>query len=440
VRAVTRTHQAGFQAIFAVGPFRALFISRSLMIVSETMKALALSMLVFERTGSALQAAMAYMAGVLAYLLGGTLLLSLADTFSARLILSGYHLFRLGIIGLLAFVVLPVPIVLLLAAITGVFGPVAEGSAASLLSNVLSERTYVSGRALFTASVGAAQMVGHGIGGLLFIALNPYGVLTIAAVICLAGVGVSWLGLRNCDDRPRKRDLPVTNAPGASLPSRGLRLSAATATWRINKALVANRRVRSLLLAQLVPCSLAVGAEGAVVPFTADMGRSSAGLMFTAMTSGMLVGTILTGRFAAGGRSERLVPPLVYLTGSGLLLFALSPGLIIAVTLIGISSVGLSYGTGLQERFLKALPDNARGQAFGLLSTSMLTGQALAIFAAGGLAVILDAGLVIAVLGFLVIAAGLMLRPHLRSDSRPRSPNGRQMARAAQDDSAMIAP
>lgn len=432
MKVATGAPQAGYQAVLAVAPFRALLISRSLMIVSETMKVLALSLLVFERTGSSLQAAMAYMAGMLAYLIGGAFLLSLADAFSARLILVSFHLFRFGLIVFLAFVVLPVPVVLVLAAVTGVFGPIAEGSAASLLANVLSGRTYVTGRALFTASAGAAQIVGHGVGGLLYIVLSPYGVLTVAAVLCLVAAGMTWLGLRNCDDRPRQHEPSAASAASASaesgraseasLPSHRPWPSAATATWHVNRALTADRGVRGLLLAQLVPCSLAVGAEGAVVPYTSDMGRSAAGLMFTAMTGGMLVGNILIGRPAIGESSERLVLPLVYLTGAGLLLFALNPDLVLAVVLIGISSIGLGYGIGLQGRFLKALPENARGQAFGLLSTGMLSGQALAIFAAGGLAAVLDAALVIAVLGFLVIVSGLMLTPHLRPDPHPRNP------------------
>ncbi|GGO68493.1 membrane protein [Nonomuraea cavernae] len=420
-----------YREVFAVGVFRTLFVGQTLMVISEAMKMLALSLLVFARTGSPLMAAVAYMAGMLAYLVGGTLLLSLADRISTRPLLVTFHLVRFCVIGVLAFVVLPVPVVLILAAVIGLFGPVAEGNATALLADVLRDRSYITGRSLMTAAAAASQVIGHGISGLLLITMSAYGVLATASAFCLVAAVVTWFGLRDSPrrgaDRPDRADRAdrvdgvdhadradrPASTPGASPLRRLLRTGAAASTWQVNRQLLADRHIRGLLLAILVPTSLAVGAEGAVVPYTADMGQAPAGLLLSAMAGGMLLSNVLIGRFAGVETAERLVLPLIYLTGGGLVAFALRPGLPVAVALAAASSAGLGYEIGLQRRFLQALPEHARGQAFGLVSTGLMSGQALGAVAVGALTGIAGAGLSIAVFGALVIAAGVLLRRHL---------------------------
>ncbi|MEV0594617.1 MFS transporter [Nonomuraea cavernae] len=402
-----------YRDVFAVGVFRALFVGQTLMVISEAMKMLALSLLVFARTGSPLMAAVAYMAGMLAYIVGGTMLLSLADRISTRPLLVTFHLVRFGVIGLLAFVVLPVPIMLILAAFVGLFGPVAEGNATALLADVLRDRSYITGRSLMTAAAAASQVIGHGISGLLLITMSAYGVLATASAFCLVAAVVTWFGLRDCPRRRAGRADRPAPEPGASPLKRLFRTGAAASTWQVNKALLADRHIRGLLLAILVPTSLAVGAEGAVVPYTADMGQAPAGLLLSAMAGGMLLSNVLIGRFASAETAERLVLPLIYLTGGGLVVFALQPSLPVAVALAAASSAGLGYEIGLQRRFLQALPEHARGQAFGLVSTGLMSGQALGAVAVGALTGLVGAGLSIAVFGALVIAAGLLLRRHL---------------------------
>ncbi|MFD0691825.1 hypothetical protein [Actinomadura fibrosa] len=70
--------------------------------------------------------------------------------------------------------------------------------------------------------------------------------------------------------------------------------------------LLGDRRVRGLLLAGWLPISLSVGAEGALVPYAAGLGRpGTAGLMLgagvmTGQAAGIAAGGALAGFAGAG--------------------------------------------------------------------------------------------------------------------------------------------
>jgi hypothetical protein len=93
---------AGYRDVFAAREFRVLFAASGLFLVGETVKMLALSVLIYAATGSPLLAALAYVAGFLPQALGGTFLLSTADRWRPRRLMVGYDLARLGLVVALA--------------------------------------------------------------------------------------------------------------------------------------------------------------------------------------------------------------------------------------------------------------------------------------------------------------------------------------------------
>ncbi|MFD2349320.1 hypothetical protein ACFSTC_07980 [Nonomuraea ferruginea] len=75
---------ATYGEVFAVREFRVLFGSFALLVSGDSIKMLALSVLVYAESGSPGLAAAAYMVGWLPYIVGGMFLLSLADRLPAR--------------------------------------------------------------------------------------------------------------------------------------------------------------------------------------------------------------------------------------------------------------------------------------------------------------------------------------------------------------------
>ncbi|MEW9548144.1 MFS transporter [Nonomuraea sp. NPDC050783] len=357
--------RAAYREVFAVGEFRVLFAGYTLFLGGETVKMLALSVTVYAGTGSSLLAALAYVAGFLPYALGGTLLLAYADRWPPRAVMAGYDLVRAAVAAVLAAGLLPPAATLVLVLVAGVPGAVAAAARSALLPDLLDGDRYVLGRAVFSMAAGGTQVLGFAAGGLLIAALGPYGALWITVASCLLSAALLRLRL-------------------AGRPGRGAATGhAVRQTWRVNRALLRRPAVRSLLLAQWLPPALVVGAEGVLVPYAARIGMpDSAGLLFAAVALGMLAGDLTIGRLVTPERRERLAGPLALLLGAPLLGFVLSPGPVTAALLLAVSGFGVAYQLGLARRFLEAVPEAHRGQAFGLALTGTMTSQGL--FAAGG--------------------------------------------------------
>nr|MDT0662710.1 MFS transporter [Micromonospora sp. DSM 115978] len=416
---------ATFRDVFGVAEFRAVFASYSVFMVGETVKMLALSVLIYERTGSPLLAAFAYVAGFLPHAVGGMLLLALADRWRPRGLMIGYDLVRLVMVVVLAFGVLPPGGMLALVFTVGLVAPVSTAARTALLPDLLHGDAYVLGRSLFTVAAGATQVLGFGVGGLLLGLVGPYGALWLSALTCALSALLIRLGLA---DRPPRTALGVTGQQAVGQQAVGrpsVGLGAVRQTWRVNGALLGDRRIRGLLLAHWLPGSLLVGAEGVIVPYAAGLdgvagvpagGGGAAGALFMASAFGLLFGDLIVGRFVAPSLRERLTPWLALLLGVPMLGFVAAPGLAVAVVLMAVATLGFAYHLGLARRFLEAVPADRRGQAFGLSSTGMMTGQGLAAGGAGALAEVLSPGLVMVLAGAASLTATVFLWRQLRPD------------------------
>ncbi|WP_229705741.1 MFS transporter [Micromonospora sonchi] len=408
---------ATFRDVFAVVEFRVLFASFGIFMIGETVKMLALSVLVYERTGSGLLAALAYVTGFLPHALGGMFLLALADRWPARALLIGYDLLRLVMVAVLATGVLSPSAMLGLVAVVALFGPVSSAARTALLPDVLHGDAYVLGRSLLSVAAGGTQVAGFAVGGLLLGLVGPYGALWLTALTCGLSALLVRLGLARRPARvgptpagPMAAD-PVGDGP--KLADRA-RAGAVRETLRVNRELLADRRIRGLLLAQWLPGSLLVGAEGVAVPYAADLGLgASAGVLLMAGAGGMLVGDLLVGRFVAPARRERWTPWLALLLGVPMLVFLARPALVPAAALFAVATAGFAYQLGLARRFLDAVPQARRGQAFGLVTTGMMAAQGLAAAGAGALSEVLAPGVVMAIAGAASAVTTLVLWPVL---------------------------
>ncbi|GAA4241497.1 MFS transporter [Actinomadura meridiana] len=388
---------ATYRDIFGVLEFRVLAALQTLLVGGEAIRIIALSVLTFQQTGSSLAAAVVFAAGMLPYVVGGAVLLSLADRFPGRRLLAAFHLLRFAVISVFALDVVPLPVTILLLVVVGLFAPVGSAAMHGRLPALLPGEGYVLGRSLFTMTAACSQVVGQGVGGLLLSVLTPSGTLWLAAGSAALAALVAHLGL---PDTVAKR-----SESGGT----------ARETWRVNRILLGGRVTRGLLLAGWLPISLSVGAEGVLVPYATGLGRAgSAGLILASAAIGMGLGNFVVGRFVPPGLRARLTLPLATLTGLPLLFFAADPGLVAACALMAAATFGLSYELTVQRRLVDAAAEEVRGQAMGLANTGLMTGQALGIAGAGALAEFVAPGPVIAVCGAAAVVASLALHRYLR--------------------------
>jgi MFS family permease len=404
--------QATFGEVFAVREFRVLFGSFTLLVAGDTVKMLAFSVLVYARTGSPGLSALAYMSGFLPYVIGGIFLLSLADRVRPRRLMIVGELVRVAVCLALGFAGLPIWAMLLLVVVTGALSPVFGAARTATLPDLLPGDAFVLGRSVLTVTSAAAQIGGLAAGGAVLTVAGPGGALLITAALSATSALVLRFGL---PDRPARA--------AGSLPVQGVPVNPVRATLRVNRLLLADGRVRGLLLAAWVPVMFVAGAEAVVVPYLSQRGApSQAGLVLAAFAVGMAAGDFVVGRFAAPALRERLSFPLALAVGVPMLGFATRPGLAWCLALAVLTGLCLAYNLGLQRRFVDGVPEDVRGQAFGLLTSGQMTTQGMGAALAGLLAEMVPAHLAIALTGVGGVLGALTLVRHLRPEGHPTHP------------------
>jgi predicted MFS family arabinose efflux permease len=166
------------------------------------------------------------------------------------------------------------------------------------------------------------------------------------------------------------------------------------------------------MLAQWLPPAFVTGAESLLVPYShaRNLPDSMPGLLLASVPVGMILGEVVVGRLLPPGARERLVVPLVVILGLPLLAFVATPGPVLAGALLLISGTGFAYCLGIQRKFLDAVGEYRRGQAFGLLAAGLMTCQGLGPAVFGALAEVIPAGTSIAAAGAVtVLTAGALV-------------------------------
>src|SRR5215831_7107936 len=98
---------ATFGEVFAVGEFRALWLAQVLSVAGDQLARVALTLLVYVRTGSALLAAVTFAASVVPAFIGGITLSGLADRFPRRRVMLVCDLARVVLVVVMAISGMP---------------------------------------------------------------------------------------------------------------------------------------------------------------------------------------------------------------------------------------------------------------------------------------------------------------------------------------------
>ncbi|MFJ4411185.1 MFS transporter [Streptomyces sp. NPDC088910] len=380
-----------YRELFRAPEFTPLFATGSLSTAASTVSGLALGTLIYTATGSPLLSALAMFGPALVQVVGATTLLSAADRLPPRAATAGLALLFGLCTAAQAVPKLPVWAAFAVLLGEGLIASLGGGVRYGLLNEILERDGYLLGRSVLNMSVGATQICGFAVGGVLVTVLSPRGTLLAGAALYLAAAAVARLGLSG---RP-----PRT----AGRPS-------VADTWRTNGLLWSSVPRRYVYLALWVPNGLIVGCESLYVPYA----PRHAGLLFASAALGMLAGDTLTGRFLPRRWRERLGAPLRLLLAAPYLAFALHPALPLAVTAVVLASVGYSASLLLQERLMSLTPDALSGHALGLHSSGTLTLQGVGATLAGAVAQRTSPATAMTVMATASVAVTLALAPGLR--------------------------
>ncbi|WP_413754853.1 MFS transporter [Streptomyces sp. MMBL 11-3] len=401
------TVKATYGQVFAVAQFRAVFAGRLLGVMSDTLRAVALAVLVYDRTGSPLLTAVTMTINFLPQAAGGLFLAALADRFTPRTLISTGYALQCAIGLLLAVGHLPVAASLVLVAGVACLTPVTTGATARVLAEALAGDTYVLGRSLSYIVAVGAQMVGMAAGGTLVVWLGVERTMLVTAGAHLVAAVISRLFLSPARAAPANAPAKAPATNGGSIVRR---------TLRGNAALVASPGVLKLIMAQCLPAAYLAAAGSLIIPYSAHRGFSpqQTGVLLAATSVGMLIGDVVIGRAFAPATRERLVLPLLLVMGAPSLTLALDlPYAAVAAAYV-VTGTGSAYLLGLQRRFLEAVPAELQGQGFALLNTTTMSIQGVGPLVFGVFAEFVPVGVAIALTGVGSVTTTLLLREAVR--------------------------
>lgn len=364
--------RAGYPAVFAVREFRAVFAAHAMSTLGVVVAEIALSVLVYRLTSSPLLSALTFAFGLLPYALGGTLLSSVADRFPARTVLVVCDLLCAACAAGMVVPGVPVALLLVLRCVTAAVAPVFTGTRAATLSDILGEGDlFVLGRSVIRLVGQSGQLAGFAVGGLLLAVVSPRAVLMLTVATFLGSALLLRFRTRR---RPARAGTDGGALVGASLS--GMR------------RLLADRRIRSLLLLAWVPPMFVVVSEALLTSYAGALALTPAGLglLMCGMPIGAVLSETLVGSLLGPRGRARLTKPVAVLAVLPALGYAFEPSLGWALVLQILTGCGIAYTLGLDQWFVAAVPEELRGRAMTLLTAGLMTAQGLGMTLAGTVA------------------------------------------------------
>ncbi|MFG3425222.1 MFS transporter [Streptomyces californicus] len=395
----------GYRAVFAVAEFRAVFAAHLFSLLGVVVSELALTVLVYDLTGSPLLSALTFALGLLPYLIGGTLFAGVADRYPARRVLVVCDLLCAACVAVMLVPATPVAGLLALRCLVAAIAPVFTGTRMAALTDILGEGDlYVLGRSLLRIVSQSAMLIGFGAGGVLLTVLSPRGAITVTAVTFLASAALLRFGTRA---------RPARSGGGGTL----LKESLAGA-----RLILGDRRVRALMLLFWVPPMFVVAPEALAAPYADAIGVPSAalGLLLCSMAVGHIGAELFVGSALSPRDRSRIVLPVAAVGLLPLVVYAVRPGLPLAVAALALAGAGAAYVIGLDQWFVDAVPEELRGRAMTLLTAGLMTVQGLGMALAGLAAEFFPVHQVVAGSGILGTVCTLLLVAEVRATAPGR--------------------
>jgi predicted MFS family arabinose efflux permease len=359
-----------------VSEFRALWLAQVLSVAGDQLARVALTLLVYARTGSALLAAVTFAASVVPAFIGGITLSGLADRFPRRRVMIVCDLTRVVLVAVMAISGMPIAALVVLLFVVTLIGAPFLSARAALVPDLLIGDLYVLGTAVTLTTLQFAQVLGFALGGAVVAFFGVQVSLLIdAATFALSALITfvwvrSWPAVQAVTDRETQAE---PDAGGGLLA--GLRLVFTSPALRI-----------PMLLGWLaafynVP-------EGVSAPLAKVLGGGAVavGFILAAPAFGATVGAITLSRFVAPARRVRWMSPLAVAACGVLILFVFRPPLPAALMVLAVSGLFDCYQLAANASFVAATPARQRSQAFGIAQGGMSLGQGVAMVVAGAAA------------------------------------------------------
>jgi len=382
-----------FKDALRVPEFRVLWLADAQSMAGDQLARVALSVLVFERTSSALLTALTYALTFLPALIGGALLAGLADRMPRRRVMIAGDLLRAVLLAAMAIPGTPLWLVCTLLVCTVLVGSPFSAAESALLPEILSGEAFVVGTGLRTITNQLSQLAGFAFGGIVVAAIGARAALGIDALTFGVSALLITLGLR-------RRPAPARDSRDE--PSY-------LASIAVGVKLVAKDPKLRTLLGFSWLLGLYVVPEGVAPPYAHSLGAGAVGigLLMASAPAGTALGTYLFLRFVPTGSRSTWMTALAVAAGLPLIACWLAPPIAVSIVLWGVSGAAAAYQVQVVAEYVRAVPDNRRAQAVGVAASGLLAAQGIGILLGGIVASRFGAASAVGLAG--AVAAGLAL-------------------------------
>ncbi|RJL22940.1 MFS transporter [Bailinhaonella thermotolerans] len=395
---------AGLRA-FAVAEFRGLWAGALLSRAGDQLARVALTVLVYQRTGSAALTAAVYALTLVPALLGGPLLGWLADRHPRRELMIACDVTRTVLVALMVVPGMPLPVIGVLVFASHLLESPSKAARVALLPEVLPAPVYPAGVAINFFTSQLMTLAGFAAGGVVVALTGPLTSLAVDAATFAAAAALTALTVR-------RRPAAGRDGPGRSWWSSttaGLRLIAGTPSLRSLLGLATLAAFHVIPEAIAVPYAHALG-----------LGTAEAGVMMAAVPVGTLLGVVLLTTFVPERLRPRLMGPLALAACLPLVASLLRPGFAVVLVLWALMGVCTAYQVSANAEFVRLAPNEQRGQAVGLASSALVAVQGLGVLLGGALVEWAGPAGGLAIAGLLGVAASV---PPAIGWSRARPPD-----------------
>jgi predicted MFS family arabinose efflux permease len=401
-----------FRALFSIRPFSVLFGAEIQSLIGDQLARVALSTLVFERTGNAAATALTYAATYLPAIFGGFVLAGVGDRLPRLGVMIGCDVLRAVLFLIMGISGVPLGVMIGLLVVAVLFEPAFSAAQFAYLAATLSADDMASATGVRMSAMQAAQVAGFAVGGVIVAAVSPRGALLVdAATFAVSALAVSAVVRMRA---PASSPSRAAAAEATLVQVEDRKRNAATWLWRDRPIL--------LLVALISLVGLFVVPEGLAVPYAHAIGHSTAvaGLLLASMPLGGAVGALVIVRFVSSQRRPRIASMMVVMCGVPLIATALQPPWPVAFVAWFVSGVFAGYQVELISELGRRVPDDRRSGVMGVAGGCLTAAQGLAISAFGGLGELITPGIAIAAAGVVgIVAAAVTVRARSAVDQLP---------------------
>ncbi|WP_432937197.1 MFS transporter [Kribbella sp. CA-253562] len=172
------------------GRFGLLFSARSVSFLGDSLGLVALLLYVEASTGAALAVALLLLAGDFTPGLFGALAGAVGDRFDLRKVMVTCDLLQAGLVAVMAFVLPPLPVLLVLVAVRGVVAQVFQAASRSAVPALVKDEALETANSALGAGTNGMEAIGPLVAAGLFLALDVRAILLIDAATFLVSAAL----------------------------------------------------------------------------------------------------------------------------------------------------------------------------------------------------------------------------------------------------------